>query len=171
MEVVQSLPEEELSDADFDEVDLIDAFAGADRFHDDHGLADAAVNFLNPPRKRLRARLPQPWRSVAIFTGVSCAEQARNALRDVAGPECFETKGKVWKARDTVFRPGIPLAQTPRVNRDGTAVSEAKCPFSSVLALCFAPVIGLQVALIVKPILQYCASPCRAMVARSGLRW
>jgi hypothetical protein len=129
------MEEDELSDdVIFDDVDLIHAFAGGDRFHDGVALADAAGNTTNSaPAKRTR-RGPVPWRLVATFTGATCAAEARDSLRHHSGSEWFESKGKVRKSRDTVLCPGIPLAQTPRVNRDGTSVSEAKCPFFSVLA-------------------------------------
>ena len=129
-------PVEEADDDLFEDADLLEAFAGANRFNDDDALADAVVNIVSNPilTKPRRARLPLPWLLVATFTGAPCARLAREALREYAGQEWFDSKGKVRKSRETSFRPGIPLSQTPRVNRDGTAVSEAKCPFSSVLA-------------------------------------
>ena len=104
-------PVEEADDDLFEDADLLEAFAGANRFNDDDALADAVVNISNPTlTKPRRARLPMPWLLVATFSGAPCARLAREALREYAGQEWFESKEKNRKSRDTSFRPGIPLS-------------------------------------------------------------
>ena len=117
---------------------LLAAFAGADRFQDDcdEGWCGEGGDEDDPPKHRAhRARQTVPWQFCAVFTGVNCASEARETLREHAGDEWFDSKGKVKKTRETHLAEGIPLAQTPRVNKDGTIVSEARCPFYSVREL------------------------------------
>ena len=78
------------------------------------------------------SRTKVPWELVATFSGLRCDREARNALTEHAGTQWFESKGT--RKRDTQLAHGIPLAQTPRKNLDGTIVSEAKCPFFAVPA-------------------------------------